>query len=74
MRDRGGEWRAHELPRDNEAVFDGTMHRLLRDTVATAHRAVMAARRTVDGLPLFSWFVANDSIDPYLTYRLIEPI
>lgn len=61
---------------DNEAVFDeDEWHRLLRDNRGKRLTVQVMARYNGrwTAYRRFHWFVANDSIDPYLTYRLIEP-
>ncbi len=60
---------------DTRRFDEDEWHRLLRDNRGKRLTVQVMARYNGrwTAYRRFHWFVANDSIDPYLTYRLIEP-
>lgn len=61
---------------DNTATFDvGTWHKMLSEKAGKSLSVKVMARKNGQwiGYRDFTWDVARDSVDAYLTYRLIEP-
>jgi len=64
--------------RGSKMIFDEADWReLMYRHVGDSLRLTLTARRASDAhwvqYPPFTWYISGDSIDPYLTYRLIEP-